>query len=443
MWGIILNSFVFAQSDDIPEICNVPSEQFTQYTNFANEILGALRKYEVKEITEDNVEEYSAARRFWKSNTQDIIRWSKSLALQGIIVTQIATQIPQDIFGGFNSLFKNSTFNRDWQVLLDLDSAIHNLVYDLGINSKLYKQLDEEVLSEVKEITKKYQSENEWDNIFEAVNIESITTYSNLISNMKKLNRIFKLYFSSPWELDWWFVGEIEEYYDEWEIYNWGAYMQLDLDFISEFEKAYEAATGIENWCNQDFRDLWKNIEQVAKGGVWSAKDAWWIIKNSVEEFKAALSNSVTTVKNKTVTGWEWWVVLSEYQQQLLRNVYGIVPDLSNNNLLNTYVDITVVSNKNNNRAKLWNINWNTNVLSDEISSEFNSFGNIVNDVFAMHDSEIYSFEKYDNTMVNAKFKEIFDRIKDLRNLISNDVNTELSEACNYQCSNKWNDGCV
>ncbi|MCF7834965.1 hypothetical protein K9M48_02820 [Candidatus Gracilibacteria bacterium] len=493
----IFCGFTFAQGSgnaqvecgDNPTICSSPGLQFQYYEQFVKEMLAGIQTVQGdgKDLGDYNylgglftnkifnipTENKNIFEKLVSEIEESINKKISTASATVFILSSLGIGSYKDIIG-MSILTKSRPFIRDWKTLLDLETQINEMFYELGLSA----MADDVIVdtSKFQLILDKYKDSNK---LFYRAKIYDGAKYKDLVSMLLKMNGSMKTFLS---------MGTINQF----DKYSQGGIdgfdIAFDMESIQILDSSYECARGFFK-CDSSRKDFVKNIKNIGtsfkKGGA-SAKEN---IVTANKNFADALRGVSNNYKKDKSEGEK---VLTDRQIDLLRDVYGINTSkltkqqgllLTNswkNLATSTIGNIKLSSNFNDdyfnkkekdqkekdkdqeekdavnpnlgNETLLDNISELSDLLESKIDypviakDDFKqSLEIVMKSVNKKHQDELSVLVSIDPTPYLQFYTQIGYRIRDVIDIIgSKDKNLikNIGTVCELQCSNKGNAGC-
>lgn len=331
VWILFLQSsffsVVFAQndSDNQCNACQSASREFQSYVNFQVEMLQILQKAKRKEVETSKVRTIwlfwlkiltipevavKAWSKMFKSETEDLVKWYKSLKMWGIMLWAMAIDISGKIWW-ISILFNSKPFVRERSTLKDIETSIHDAMWDLWMEWIWDDPLSDNIQEDVLKLKQKYLK-NTWNEnwLFEKFILNWSVKYKNITNMMLRLNSSIKMFLA------------VNHDTINTDIYKrWNFTLQFNKDVMDNMIGNYKCVQI--GTCSSLMDDFKENTK------VWSQIKEWFeeskdIISDANDRFKKAYLSFKSSVKD-TLDGkenTELW--LTNDQLQTLRTVYGI-----------------------------------------------------------------------------------------------------------------------
>lgn len=331
VWILLLqssfSSVVFAQDSDENQCdtCQSASREFQSYVNFQVEMLQILQKAKRKEVETSKVKTIwlfwskiltipevavKAWSKMFKSEAEDLVDWFRSVKMGGIMLWAMAIDLSWKIWW-ISILFNSQPFVRERSTLKDIETSIHDAMWDLWMEWVWDDALSSEIQADVTKLKQKY-IKNAWNEngLFEKFILNWSVKYKNITNMMLRLNSSIKTFVA---------VNHDAINTDVYERWNFTLQFNEDvMDSMIENYKCVKIGT-----CSSLMDDFKENTK------VWSQIKEWFedsknIISDANQRFTKAYLSFESSVKD-TFDGkedTELW--LTTDQLQTLRTVYGI-----------------------------------------------------------------------------------------------------------------------
>lgn len=499
VWQIVFFWFSFAQSTwnnlecgDNPDICNKSALQFQYYEEFVEDMLAG-----VQTIQADGKNLWTYDYLGWLFTNKILNIPSENRNILEKLVAEIEESINKKISSatttifllsslGISSykdliwlsiLFKSKAFIRDWKTLLNLETQINEVFYELWLSAMADRKIVKS--SDFQLILDKYVDSNK---LFSKAIIYETATYWDLVKMLLKMNGSMKTFLS---------LNSINQFddYKKWKT-DWFE-ITFDMEEMKKLDEAYQCARWFAK-CTSSWKDFIKNLKNVRKNLKKSWSSAKTVIVDANKNFSQALNWMFDSYKKDKS---EWEKQLTDREIELLQDVYGIntskltkqqwiwFSDLLNVAKWNLWWITQSINlnsnfnddyfNKNNKEQKSINKKkdeenttdpnlWNDQLLDSideleellgqkpqypvEVKKDFkNSLWAVVDSINAKHKDELSVLIAIDSSVYLHLYTQIWYRIRDLIDVVWNkDKNLikNIGTVCELQCSNKWNAGC-
>ena len=332
-WGI-----VFADDEEECYVCSRMSNEMQMYVNFQVEMISAL-----KQVSTDR-DIYSGLTKRWifsygglslgsmflnslksslNKTTQAAVDSVRAAEWASVIVAKNAWTIgfSAEWVGDMLILFRQKPFMRDRNTLQEIDGNIDDLIWDIWMQGMLYKSVSSEIMSDLVEISERY---TEAYPIFSQFQINGNITYVKLVFMLDKINRIMKNFFTE--ESMHTYQKNAKRF--EKDMSKWNSVtISFNHEYLIKLSDSYACVKG-KAWfknCGGSLQNFAADVSHIWTDVKTQFEKAWKEIKESSKKL-AEVSKSVWKVmKNKYTNGWDLW--LTDYQVELLRDVYGINTD--------------------------------------------------------------------------------------------------------------------
>ena len=326
---------VFAQEEAECYVCSRMSNEMQMYVNFQVEMIGAIRQVHAdREI-------YSGLTKRWlfsyglldawsmflnslknslNKTTQSAVDVARVAELTTLIVAKNAWTIwfSAEWVWDMLVLFRQKPFMRDRNTLQEIDGNIDDLLWDVWMQGLLYKNVSDDIMAEINEISKRYTQAYP---IFSTFQVNGNIDYWKLILMLDSVNRIMKNFFTTK---------SISVYKKNAKLFEKDMSngkkitISFNHEYLTELSNSYACVKG-KAWfknCGWSLQTFASDVSHIWKD-VWTQfANAWKEIKESSKKL-AEVSKSVWKVmKNKYTKWWDLW--LTDDQIELLRDVYGI-----------------------------------------------------------------------------------------------------------------------
>lgn len=319
--------FSFAQNtwevkcEESPTVCTVAPKEFTYYVDFTKEMLQSMNTIQWKwkklwaytdvwwlftnkllAISDDN-----------KSIFEKMVAWIEESINKRIstvlgvtsIFSSLALTSYKDVLW-LAILFQARPIVRDWKTLLDLETNINEIVYELSLSAMANVQISDP--SKFQKIIDKYSKDKP---LFVAWSVSEETKYKDITNMLIRLNGAMKTFIP---------YGRINQFDEFRKWWDGGIYLKFNTGTIEEMKLAYHCARGFSK-CTSSAKDFVKNIKNI-----WASFAKWWTdAKKTITEANKKLAESIKwfaqTKLLKKSAGEEY---LTDTEIELLKDVYGI-----------------------------------------------------------------------------------------------------------------------
>ena len=371
-------------------------------------------------------------------------------------------------------LFQAKPIVREWKTLLDLETNINEITYELALSAMANEQISDS--SKFQKIIDKYTQDKP---LFDKWFIPDSIKYKDITNMLIRLNGAMKTF------VPYGSVGQFDEFGKEWGD---GIYLRFNTWTILEMKAAYYCARWFSK-CTSSWKDFVKNIKNI-----WSSFVKWWSdAKKTITEANKKLAESIKGIAQaKILKKSPWEEYLTDTEIELLRSVYGIdtkkllkqewiwLRDLlrmgskeslsaikfkslwAGNSLLDKQAkNNTSNETKESNQSKIDKKNVedlldaNAKKLKGKIEEDSenlildqdlkNSFMDAISIVNNQQQNDLAVLWSTNSVDYLAYYTSIGNRIRDVVDIIwSKDkgIVKNLGNVCEVQCSNKWIDWC-
>ena len=487
-WYSFAQDTSVVQCENNPTICSAPPKEFGYYVDFTKEILQAMNtiQWKWKDIWEYTYIWWLFTNKILvipqenKNILEKMVAWmeesmskkiSTALGLANILSSLALTSYKDVIWLAI--LFQARPIVRDWKTLLDLETNINEIIYELSLSAMANEQiLDPSIFQKI--IDKYTQSKP----LFTIWSVSNGTKYKDITNMLIRLNGAMKTF------IPYGSISQFDEFNRWWDD---GIYLKFNTETIWEMKLAYSCGRWFSK-CTSSWKDFVKNFKEILPSFLKWWKDA---IKIIIDANKKLAESIKWFAQAKLLKKSAWEEYLSDTEIELLRDVYGIntkklteqewisFRDLLSNinketlntiksksqsvneNLLDkqsksNYENARLKKDKteknqirsllNENTKKLkwlisWDLHWDL-VIDITLVKSFNDVITIVNKQQQNDLAMLWSTNSVDYL---ANFTNIGYRIREVIGIIwSKDENIvkNLGNVCEIQCSNKWIDWC-
>lgn len=325
----------FADEEAECYVCSRMSNEMQMYVNFQVEMIGALSQ------VSNEREIFSGLTKRWlfsygalnvganllnslknsiNKTTQSAVdtarafEYAAAIAMKNAWTLAFSAEWVWDIL----VLFRQKPFMRDWNTLLEIDGNIDDLLRDVWMQGMLKKNVSEEIMSNLNEISEKY---TEADPVFSKFHINGNASYIDLVMMLSDVNTVMKNFFT----VESMFVYQEKINSFEKEMSEWDSVdISFNPEYLIKLSESYACVKG-KAWfknCGWSLQNFASDVSHIWTDVKTQFENAWKEIKESSKKL-AEVSKSVWKVmKKKYTNGWDLW--LTDDQVELLWEIYGI-----------------------------------------------------------------------------------------------------------------------
>lgn len=320
-------------------VCSAQSEEFQMYINFVIDMITVIKASAAKQEAETEKPSVGliASKVIWPKNkqlatiklgikfdTQWFLKWFNAMVAGIALFVDIGKEMLGDALASFIVLFREKPFVREWWVLLDLESSLHDLMFELSVWWFYTKKIDVKYFPQIQQVLDRYTVSQPF---FDFWYITPWTTFSDVVRTLFRLTTTMKNFIWTPWNKAWEYVSWLKKnsfFKDPNEFIQNPREEAFGLQFKEEticiMEKNYQCVSA--GACSKSLAEIFKDLTDISqlKDAFKSSLD---MIKKSNADLKAALAQikgNIAWLINKKNKRPE----LTQLQQDLLRTVYGI-----------------------------------------------------------------------------------------------------------------------
>jgi len=320
-------------------VCGMPSLEFQTYVNFQVNVLQILQNA-VKEPewvgNNRKVWLFSAGilglpsrlweswKKMFKKSAEDLTQSSRAVKIWSIMLGTITTEIVgKDSVGWLKILTRNAPFVRDWKTLQELDMSMHDIMRDFGMKWLWDEKLSDDIRDGLLNLQQKYvaNSGNE-KALFEQFTFAWDVKYKDLVNMSLKLNSVMKSFISNRSKLLSFELFESDLFRFNKEMRTNNVRVRFNILFMSDMFYNYKCAEWL-NACNDAWDSFKESIKAIPMIKEWFTESKKIITKANIE-FAEAFASLKTDVKDVFDDKSAKELGLTEKQITLLRTVYGI-----------------------------------------------------------------------------------------------------------------------
>lgn len=330
-----LSCDTYAPNCEQSTICSSHSSEFQMYVNLVIDMTAALKK---ASLQKEEAESKSVIGLFsnkvlslpkkqmavitWavKISTEWFVEWYNALVAWLAISFDIGKEALWDTLVAFKVLLRPKPFVRDYSTLLDVEASLHDLQYDLAVDWRYKKQLDAEAIHNIKLVLNEYTTNQP---LFSVAYLDDSATYADVVRMLFDLTSTMKLFIGSKSRTptnD--FLSALDARKNAFvlaEKWDWWIVVQFNRNTICLMEKNYLCAKDV---CTKNWNAIWKDLKDVTilKSAT---TESMKMIKDANKQLKdtlAQMKKDITTKRDANNPN----IWLTDYQQELLRTVYGI-----------------------------------------------------------------------------------------------------------------------
>lgn len=479
--------FSFAQDtwevvcEENPAVCSVPPKEFAYYVDFTKEMLQAINtvQWDWKKLWEYNyiwwlfTNKILAIPQENRNLFEKMVAWitesmnrkiSTTLGLTNILSSLALTSYKDVLWLAI--LRQARPIVRDWKTLLDLETNTNDIVYELSLSAMANQQIIDP--SQFQTIIDKYSQEKP---LFDQWSVSEETKYKDITNMLIRLNGAMKTF------IPYGSISQFDEFRKWWEG---GIYLKFNTGTIQEMKDAYSCGRGFSK-CTSSWKDFVKNIKNL-----WSSFKKWWnSAKKTITDANKKLAESMKWIgQAKIFKKSPWEEYLTDTEIELLRDVYGIdTKKLTEQEWiwLRDLLNVPIKWTLNEMKAKVkWTYNElldkqakanaedakleqekmdkkiNTELIKEKIQTNSDkdvvvdlnlekAFRDVINIVNNQQKNDLDVLWSTTSVDFLAYYTNIGYRIREVIGIISiwdQSIVKNLGNICEYQCSNKWIDGC-
>lgn len=317
------STFSFAAtSNEIPEVCSIPSSGMTLYQKFQEEMKSALlggnfgqivfdASISVNGLFSDKVFsipqlENSALDTILSSTWNNIKRLGNASLTTFALLQLSAFSVVTSNLDWLAILYQDRAIVREWRSLLQIDTTISQLAYHLWKMVNITAPLSD--ISRAEQVFLAYQDMGLLKEVPETIGAG--TSYLTLLREMAKMNAAMKYFISAN---------------NTWALSEYLADKPLNFSFNSEFIAQlaldYSEVRSFSP-CNNTFSALQSTVKNGFSSNLSAAKDSWKIISDASQRLSEAFSKTFTSSKKRKSNLAEQY--FSEHELQRLRTMYGV-----------------------------------------------------------------------------------------------------------------------
>ncbi|MFA7717306.1 MAG: hypothetical protein WC875_01150 [Candidatus Absconditabacterales bacterium] len=305
-----MNISVFAEgTSELPDfcqnttICGSAPKEFTMIMDFSRELLNSIKTIGPQG---DYLGKYVNPNRFegdkFVPPQQNIISKGVRNVVQKLDFMAATTAIltsPQqwggvkDLLAGFVTLFKSNVFERDLKVVEQLDAALTEKRYQIGLAGGWYEQINDANRKKIQGILDKYTK----NGLLTSASIDDGTTYNNVTAMVGRIVTAMKsfLSFDASDQFSSWSRGG-----DTNDIH-----IYFSLPLIASMQQQYSCARGSVTWplgptgkkrvtniCDEKYSKFSANRKKMGGDFSSSRKKSLATITDAVQRLKDALKGS-------------------------------------------------------------------------------------------------------------------------------------------------------
>jgi len=322
----VFTSFGFSQNSnevacgENPMICSIAPKEFVYYVDFVKEMLSTIVtvQWKWKQVWQYNYiwwlfsnkvlqipwENQSILNKMITSIQESISRnISTALGLADILWISAITSYKDIIW--LSILFQSRPIVRDWKTLLDLETSINNVFYELSVSAMSNQQLLDH--KKFQEVLTKYTNTYP---LFEQAYVSESTKYKDVLHMLVRLNWAMKTF------VPYGKISQFDEFKKWWQAW---IYVRFNSWTINDMKLVYSCARFFK--CNNTLKDLANNVKLI-----WSdLKRSWNDSKTTIKDANKRLWEALKWFRETKIfekSAWEKY--LTDTEIELLRNVYRI-----------------------------------------------------------------------------------------------------------------------
>ncbi len=338
-----LITFAQTTSTNQCQSCGTTPAQFDNYENFVKTLLANMQTIGTKgeytglpvspswfqsKIFEIPKENQFTLNKLVSGITQRIKKTANIFwATTAIMFSLWRELITKDGVWWFLILFKQRTFVETWRRLLDLDSLIHQKMFDLGLAWAFTEKISPQNRQYLQQIINQYiKTTDNPDALFDQAQLYDWIKYYQITEMLLRINSAMKTFVS---------YNTIKQFNHK-EFQKWlkdtKFIIQFNFEQISQMQSQYQCARWIK-WlknCNKAFKKFAQNIKKITWENIKWAKASLNTINTANKKFKNAFSVAGKQLLNKDLTKDEQKFL--DKEKDLLRTLYWQDADKMINN---------------------------------------------------------------------------------------------------------------
>ncbi len=294
--------------DEICDVCGSPPAEFGLYQDFVYEVLSKIKlfgtkgKYtwkpvparwfqgEVFNIPDENQNILANLTKQIGRNLKQ--KMGTMTATMAILLSVSKEIISKDGIGWFLILWKEMPFVTARGVLLKIDAAVHDKIFDLGLSANWNEKVTAKNIQEIQDVFTKYTLDSY--RLFEIAELEKWVKYRHITALLLRINSAMKTFIMSSGITTFQFKN------NQFSKWAWDP-VKLMFEFknIASMKWQYACARGVKMACNSSMKKFAENMKKLWKDSIKWAKTAFKTIKDASVKFKNAFSLSSTRSQRK------------------------------------------------------------------------------------------------------------------------------------------------